>query len=92
MADSVSDGTSQLFHIVDGLQVLKFVSQEQVDKLKEFQLYPDDVWVVTYPKCGTTWTQQIVRLIRSKGVSDGVRITEAVPSLEAINVISRGEF
>ena len=44
---------------------------------------PDDGWVVTYPKCGTTWTQQIVRLIRNNGVQDDVRITTAVLWLEA---------
>jgi len=65
---------------VNGLLVPDFIN---VDRLKDFELYPDDVWVVTYPKCGTTWTQQIVRLIRNKGVQDGVRITAAVPFLEA---------
>ena len=54
-----------------------------MDKLKDLELYPDDVWVVTYPKCGTTWTQQIVRLIRNNGVQDDVRISTAVPWLEA---------
>ena len=56
--------------MVNGFEVPFFVLQEEVDKLKSFQLYPDDVWVVTYPKCGTTWAQQIVRLIHNKGVQD----------------------
>ena len=62
----------------------KIVLQEEVDKLKDFQLYPDDVWVVTYPKCGTTWTQHIVRLIRNNGEPDGVKLSLAVPWLERI--------
>ena len=69
-------------HYLNGLMVPKVVTQERLDRLKDLELYPDDVWVVTYPKCGTTWTQQIVRLIRNNGVHDDVRIDTAVPWLE----------
>ena len=77
---------------VDGLTVPFFVQQETLDKLKELQLYPDDVWVVSYPKCGTTWMQQIVRLIRNNGVQDDVKIDKAVPWLEAFALFPGAKF
>ena len=77
-------GSGPPYSVLQGMNVPKFVFQEELDKLKDFQLYPDDVWVVTYPKCGTTWTQQIVRLIKNKGVQDDIIVDHAVPWLEAM--------
>ena len=68
--------------MLNGLAVPGSVTQEVLDKLKSFQLYPDDVFVVTCPKCGTTWAQQIVKLIRKNGIQDGVHINKSLPWLE----------
>ena len=73
------------FHDVSGIKVPNFVTQDVVERMKHSELYPDDVWIVTYPKSGTTWTQQIVKLIRNRGEKDGEKITTSVPWIEAIN-------
>lgn len=72
-------------HIVNGFIVPFFIKQEEVDKLKEFTLYADDVWVVAYPKAGSTWIQQIVRLLRNGGDDDGKPLSHSVPWLEALH-------
>ena len=74
------------YHIVSGLLVPKFILQEEVDKLKNFILFPDDVFIATYPKCGTTWTQQIVKLIRNNGERNDIKIDKSVPWLESLKV------
>ena len=69
-------------HVLDGLVVPDYVLQENLDKLKQLKLRDDDVWVVSYPKAGTTWTQYIVHLIHNGGKDDGKKISDTVPWIE----------
>ncbi len=50
----------------------------------DFVVYPDDLWIVTPPKCGTTWTQEIVWYIRTNVDEDSAKINQfyRIPFLE----------
>lgn len=36
---------------------------EYLQKVHELEVYEDDVWLVTLPKCGTTWMQELLWLV-----------------------------
>ena len=55
---------------------------ERWEELERFPLLPGDVFIVTYPRSGTTWMQQIVKLLRSDGQPDHVTVDRAIPWLE----------
>ncbi|XP_072042827.1 sulfotransferase 1C1-like [Amphiura filiformis] len=57
-----------------------------MEALKTWQARQDDVFVVTYPKAGTTWTQEIVSAVIRKGDLEQVNKTHTYlrnPFLEA---------
>ena len=70
-------------HLVNGLVVPKTVEQKTIAEMKGIALQNDDVWVVSYPKSGSTWLQYIVNLIQTGGKDDGRRICNTVPFLES---------
>ena len=45
---------------------------------RNFKPRPSDVFIVTYPKCGTTWMSQICHMLRGGGMDFG-EITEVCP-------------
>ncbi len=47
-----------------------------------YRARPDDIFVVTYPKSGTTWMQQIVWQLLNHGRMDFDHITQVSPHLE----------
>lgn len=47
--------------------VKKFVYYEHFkphyEEVKNMEIYEDDIWVISFPKSGTTWTQEMTWLI-----------------------------
>ena len=79
----------QANHIRDGkgglIKFPVFISQADMDLIeKEFVVKDDDVFIVTYPRSGTTWTEQIVHLLVNHGEQGKQRLTDAVPWVETL--------
>lgn len=62
----------------------KFVEQD-LDRIKKFEVFNDDVWIVTFPKCGTTWTQEMIWMLNNNldyETDKKVTLDERFPFLE----------
>ncbi|UYV81137.1 hypothetical protein LAZ67_20000137 [Cordylochernes scorpioides] len=55
------------YQTIDGLTVIASYLPDAVRSALAYKPQEDDLFVVTFPKCGTTWTQCIVYLILNKG-------------------------
>ena len=72
-------------HRISGVPMHRYVTQQRVDELANMELRPDDLFIVTYPKSGTMWMQQIVKLICSGGEDDGVHPWDSIPWIDQSN-------
>merc|ERR1711970_158598 len=60
------------------------------DKIYNFTLRKDDIWIVTYPKTGTTWTQEMVWMLVNDVNKEAANVPQMVrsPFIEASCVMS----
>ncbi|XP_073703591.1 amine sulfotransferase-like [Garra rufa] len=73
----------QGFNLISGIH-----SSEVVDKIQNFEIRDSDVFVITYPKSGTIWLQQILSLIEVKGdvtATSDEQNSERIPWMELMN-------
>lgn len=55
------------YRVVNGFNFAPGFTEEDIRSGLDYKAREDDVFIVTYPKCGTTWTQQIMILLYNQG-------------------------
>lgn len=69
IGDNAMEKRGPFCHIIDGVPYHLYIDPINLRKTFEFQPQEGDIIVLTYPKSGTHWIQQIVQLILYRGES-----------------------
>lgn len=70
----------------DGFRMPMGFPVDEFHSALTYQVRPTDIFISTYPKCGTTWMQHIVWLILNHGepLPADEKMTSAIPHLEEV--------
>ncbi|CAN8003955.1 unnamed protein product [Ixodes hexagonus] len=68
MASESSPDSKNIYKYVDGLYIASVFDDGIVRSALSYKPRPEEIFIVTYPKCGTTWTQYIVYCILNDGL------------------------
>ncbi|XP_071484121.1 sulfotransferase 1C2-like [Diadema antillarum] len=74
-----------------GVVMPNFMSLRCMKALENFEVRPDDTFIITYPKSGTTWLQQITLLVNFDGDAsqmEGKHITQLSPFLDEVDLFT----
>jgi len=75
-------GKKPSYITVDGFKLPVSVDVDAFRKAKIHKALDDDTYIVTYPKCGTTWMMMIVEMIRSSCSAEKFAMADRIPFLE----------
>ena len=84
MSDSAARGPRYTVH--DGFRMPMGFPVAGFESGQRYRAAPGDVFVTSYPKCGTTWVQYIVYLLENDGrpLAAGKRLDDVFPHLEEV--------
>ncbi len=73
-----------MYILYNGFRIPNGYSVENLISAIDYKVQPGEIFIATYPKCGTTWAQHIVWLLRSKGLplSPDQKMSRMIPQLE----------
>ncbi|KAH7972049.1 sulfotransferase ssu-1 [Rhipicephalus sanguineus] len=76
------------YHVIEGLHVSRLFTERNLRSAMSYRPRDDDVFLVSYPKCGNTWLQKIVSAVfncaESSGESGGAQQEELSTYLDFV--------
>ncbi|XP_075554122.1 sulfotransferase ssu-1-like [Dermacentor variabilis] len=85
-AETETTTAQDVYHVVDGLYVSKIFTDKNLHSAFSYKPIDEDVFIVGYPKCGTTWLQFIVYSIYTGGAGGLPSATECRKTMAFLEI------